>query len=390
MRRSSRPQATGNTLYRDSQPQKMSGTGRGAGRGASAAKSSNTLVAKHALPPKTVAATTAIPTFSASSTGSLGGRPRTPFEQRTDMAMAPQMYRQMVDAMEAVRTKAAADRRRASDDELLAVCMAVLQDMHRTHEKQMDMSTSKLREEMNNRRKARFTDNQEHSANVEQLKEQFKNASGGLSYKDFAIQVESSKDLFKQLSEMKGRQLVAFQNYLEVVRAVAAFQAASDETIHKDLRNHRMIMDAIRNYDAEQEDKFNVKHVHQSQADYVDDGMDYEEADDQAAGSSNGDKYPELEDAAVAAAAPAAAPAAPAAAVVARASTGGSSRPASSSSSSSSSSSAAAAGSLQASAAAEAVTNKQLQETLTTMAAKKDVVLAINSMQKVDDFEAMD
>jgi hypothetical protein len=66
---------------------------------------------------------------------------------------------------------------------------------------------------------------------------------------DFKFHHENPKALIKTLATLKGRSIIRSQQLLELAQAQLAFVAQTDETINPDLRDMRLIVEAINDYD---------------------------------------------------------------------------------------------------------------------------------------------
>ena len=67
---------------------------------------------------------------------------------------------------------------------------------------------------------------------------------------DFELAITNPKAFIKPLATLKGRSIIRSQQLLELAQAQLDFVAQTDETIHPDLRDMRLIIEVINEYDA--------------------------------------------------------------------------------------------------------------------------------------------
>ena len=97
---------------------------------------------------------------------------------------------------------------------------------------------------------------------------------------DFGFHHENPKAFIKTLVNLKGRSIIRTQLLLELAQAQLAFVAQTDETINPDLRDMRLIVEAINVYDSKLYAKSNSS-ASQEIPDY--DEYDVEEVEEEEA-----------------------------------------------------------------------------------------------------------
>ena len=74
---------------------------------------------------------------------------------------------------------------------------------------------------------------------------------------NFEFHHENPKAFIKTLANLKGRHIIRSQQLVELAQAQLDFVAQTDETINPDLRDMRLIVEAINDYDAKLYSKSN-------------------------------------------------------------------------------------------------------------------------------------
>ena len=163
-----------------------------------------------------------------------GGRPKTAWADRKDIAEAVAMKQQMDTAIAGVRNTAKRGGYRATDETLEDAVKLILEKAYRMDSSSALESMDEVYAEVGRLRAAEAMNNEAAFKRMQALKKDF-------DYDQCHVHVETSKQLVNAMRDAKGRGIVRLQGLLQICQEELNFQGSTDETIRPELRDLRII-----------------------------------------------------------------------------------------------------------------------------------------------------